>query len=130
MRKTFLVTLLLAVAGCSPSYSGSVGPVEAVPVGGPSAQQLARGHWIQIPLAPIRLCDALAAWDGRDLIVVEHGYPPCRPAAAAYDPVANSWRAIAAPPSFIGHGQAPVSAWGGGQLMLISPATGAENSRS
>jgi hypothetical protein len=125
MRKIFLAALLLAVAGCASSSSGSVGLVRTESVGGPSAQQLAGGRWTQIPLAPIRLCDALALWAGRDLIVVEHGYPPCRPAAAAYDPMANTWRAIAAPPGFIGHGQGPVAGWGGGRLLLVMPMTGA-----
>jgi hypothetical protein len=125
MRKVFLAALLLAVAGCAPRLTGSVGLVKSVPVGGPSARQLAGGRWTRIPLAPIRLCDALALWDGRDLIVVEHGYPPCRPAAAAYDPRANSWRALAAPPGFIGRGQGPVAAWGGGRLLLVMPMTGA-----
>jgi hypothetical protein len=125
MRKIFLAVLLLAVAGCAPSLPGSAGLVRRESAGGPSARQLAGGRWTRIPLAPVRLCDALALWDGRDLVVVEHGFRPCRPAAAAYDPRANTWRALAAPPGFIGRGQGPVAAWGGGRLLLVMPVTGA-----
>jgi hypothetical protein len=118
MRKAILAALLLTMAGCSSSPG-----VTAVPVGGPSAQQLARGRWLRMPPAPVRLCDPRAAWDARDLVVVEPGFPPCPAGAAAYDPRANSWVKIAAPPRLIG--QRPVAAWGGGRLVLVSPDTGA-----
>lgn len=67
-------------------------------------------------------------WDGRDLVVVEPGWPHCRPAAATYSPRTNSWAVIAAPPKLWApsrlFGAAPVAAWGGGRLMLVSPGTG------
>ncbi len=124
MRKTLLALLLLAAAGCSAPPSSSAGSVKAtaLSVGGPSAQQLARGRWVQVPTAPIRLCDARSVWDGRDLVVIEPGFPPCRPAAAAYDPRANAWMPLAAPPRSISAD--PVAAWGGGQLLLVSPVSG------
>jgi hypothetical protein len=75
-----------------------------------------------MPAAPIRLCDPRPVWDGHDLVVVQAGFPPCPPGAAAYDPRANRWTGLAAPPRLIG--QAPVAAWGGGRLVLVSPATG------
>ncbi|MGH3158366.1 MAG: hypothetical protein ACRDNF_17580, partial [Streptosporangiaceae bacterium] len=81
-----------------------------------------------MPPAPIRLCDPRAVWDGRDLIVVEPGFPPCPAGAGAYDPEANRWVKIAPPPRFIG--QQPVTAWGGGRLVLVSPDTGATASWS
>ena len=118
MRKAILAALLLAMAGCSSSPPGS----SAEPVGGPSAQQLAHGRWLRIPAAPIRLCDPRAVWDGRDLVVVEGGFHPCPPGVAAYDPRANRWAGMAAPPWPIGQG--PVAAWGGGRLVLVSPVTG------
>ncbi len=76
-----------------------------------------------MPAAPIRLCGPHAVWDGRDLVVVEPGFPLCPPAAATYNPRTNSWTAIAAPPRLIG--QVPVAAWRGGRLVLVSPDTGA-----
>lgn len=118
MRKTILAALLLTVAGCS---SPPAPPGRSV--GGPSAQQLAHGRWLRMPPAPIRLCDPRAVWDGRALVVVEPGFRPCPAGAAAYDPRANSWAKIAAPPRRIG--QPPVTAWGGGRLMLVWPDTGA-----
>jgi hypothetical protein len=125
VRKTVLAVLLITLAGCSASPSRGVGPWA-----GPSAQQLAHGHWIQIPAAPIALCDPLPVWDGRDLVVVEAGLSWCPRAAAAYNPRANRWTTIAAPPRVISaipsrkFSQEPVAAWGGGQLMLVSPVTG------
>jgi hypothetical protein len=119
MRWAILTAMLLAAAGCSGSPPRSATGV----VAGPSAEQLAHGGWVRVPTPPVRLCDPHVVWDGRDLVVVEPGFRPCRPAAATYDPKANSWLAIAAPPGFAG--QVPVGGWGGGQLVLVSPQTGA-----
>lgn len=118
VRKAILAALLLTVAGCSSPPAAAGRPVE-----GPSAEQLAHGRWLRMPPAPIRLCDPRAVWDGRDLVVVEPGFPPCPAGAAAYDPKANSWVKIGAPPRLIG--LQPVTAWGGGRLVLVSPDTGA-----
>jgi hypothetical protein len=92
-------------------------------VTGPSAQQLAHGRWLRIPRAPIGLCDSLAVWDGRALVVIGPAFPPCSSGAAAYDPRTNSWAKIASPPKLIGLN--PLAAWGGGSLMVVSRRTGA-----
>jgi len=126
MRLMAAAAVLLAVAVCSSPSHWSSRP--AGPAAGPSARQLARGRWLPMPAAPIRLCDPLAAWDGRDLVVVEPGFPPCPAAAAAYDPAANRWALIASPPRLWAgsglFGGEPAAAWEGGRLVLVSPATG------
>ena len=89
---------------------------------GPSAAQLAHGHWVKMAAPPIRLCRPAAFWDGRALVVVETSGVPCHAAAAAYDPVANRWEEVAAPPPAVG--LKPLAASGGGELVLASPRTG------
>jgi hypothetical protein len=91
VRKAILAAVMLTVAGCS-------SPPAVSAVAGPSAQQLAHGRWLKIPAAPVRLCDPLSVWDGRNLVTVEPGWPHCRPGAAAYNPRTNSWATLAAPP--------------------------------
>jgi hypothetical protein len=127
-----LAWLLLAAAGCTAVPPGpgpaATGPGNAIVgrvqvAGGPSAWQIAHGRWVRIPPGPIKACDAAPVWDGRDLVMVEPGFPPCGPAAALYDPVTNRWTRIAAPPKVVG--PAPVIAWGGGQLLLVAWRTGA-----
>ena len=100
-------------------------PVTATarPMEGPSAQQLAHGHWIRIPPVPIGLCDSLARWDGHALVVIEPAFRPCSSGAAAYDPKTNRWAKSAAPPKLIGLN--PLAAWGGGRLIVVSRRTGA-----
>ncbi len=123
MRRWTIPVVLLAVAGCTSSPGTTVPAATAKAVGGPSARRLARGHWSRMPVVPIRLCNPQAIWDGRDLVLIEPGYPPCRPAAAAYDPKTNTWTVIAAPPRAVG--AVPLGAFGGGRLVLVSPITGA-----
>jgi hypothetical protein len=127
-----LAGLLLAAAGCTGGHAdhgtatGGPGADIATTVrvaGGPSAEQLAHGHWVRIPAAPIRVCDAQPVWDGRDLVTVDAGFPPCAPAAALYNPRTGRWARIAAPPKAVG--PTPVIAWGGGRLLLVSRRTGA-----
>jgi hypothetical protein len=121
MRRAILAAVLLAMTGCSSSPT-----VIAVP--GPSALQLARGRWFPVPAAPVRLCHPQSAWDGHNLVVIEPGWPHCAPAAAAYDPRTNRWTALAPPPRLWMPSRfiepAPLAAWGGGRLMLVSPVTG------
>ena len=118
MRTAILAAVLLTVAGCSSPSAATGRPVE-----GPSAQQLAHGRWLRMPTAPMGLCDPRAVWDGRDLVVVELRDRWCPARAAVYDPKGNRWVKIAAPPRVIG--QQPVTAWGGGRLLLVAPDTGA-----
>jgi hypothetical protein len=105
------------------------GTARRAPAGGPSAAQLARGRWVAIAAAPIRLCYPVVAWTGRVLVVVEPGFPPCPPAEVTYDPYANRWKTIARPPA-IWHkggvflGSEPVAAFGGGRFLVVSPSTG------
>jgi len=77
-----------------------------------------------MPAAPFRLCEPVAVWDGRGLVVVEpgvrvNGWCPAR--AAIYDPRTNTWAATAAPPNMIGN---QVGAWGGGRLVLVTARNG------
>jgi len=121
VRKAILALMLLAAAGCTGQAAGSYGTalVGKVPVaGGPTAEQLAHGYWVRIPAAPIRLCDGQPVWDGHEILMVEPGgYPPCQSAAALYNPTANRWKRIAAPPR---GADGPDMAWGGGRLLMVS----------
>jgi hypothetical protein len=89
------------------------------PLNEPTAQQLAHGHWVRIPKAPIKTCDPLTVSDGTGVIVVEYGYPPCNRGAARYNPATNSWSRIATPPVELE--TPPALAWGGGRLVSVSP---------
>ena len=117
---------VLAVAALAGASIGSAAPVTSTvrPAKGPSAEQLAHGHWVAMPAAPFRLCDPVSAWDGHALVVVEPGVRAsgwCPARAAAYDPRKNSWRSISAPPDVVGH---QVGAWGDGRLVLVSARNG------
>ncbi len=111
-----------ALAGRAPAARTSA-PVTAQPLGGPSAQRLAHGHWVSVPAAPVELCNPMAVWDGSALVVFEGPFNKCAPVAAAYDPRSNTWATLAPPPSTVG--VEPAAAWGGGRLVLISNKTGA-----
>lgn len=125
MRKFLIAVVPLALVACTPS----AGTAQILRLGasasvsqGPSAAQLADGRWVKMAAPPIRLCQPEALWDGRALIVIESGLAPCHPAAAAYDPTANRWVTIAAPPA--GVGLNPLAAQGAGRLVLMSLRTG------
>jgi hypothetical protein len=118
--------VVLAVAALTGTFTKSTAPVTGTvrPSRGPSAEQLAHGRWVSMPAAPFRLCVPISVWDGRDLVVIEpgvraNGWCPAR--AATYDPRANSWTAIGAPPDTIGE---QVGAWGGGRLVLVAKGNG------
>jgi hypothetical protein len=118
--------VVLAVAALAGLFTNSDVPVTGTvrPIGGPTAGQLAHGSWVAMPAAPLRLCDPVSAWNGRDLVVVEpgvraNGWCPAR--AAAYNPLQNAWISIAAPHDAIGH---QVGAWGGGRLVLVAERNG------
>jgi hypothetical protein len=113
----------LTVAGHTGAATKQPGaPVTVKPVPGPTAQQLAAGRWVKMPAAPVHLCNPQAVWDGRDLVVFEGPFNKCPAVAATYDPRANTWTKIAPPPASVGTD--PAAAWGGGRLVLVSPATG------
>lgn len=125
MRKYLVAAIPFLFIACTPSAGPTrllhpAAPASVQP--GPSAAQLTRGQWFAMAVPPIRLCQPAAVWDGRALIVVESGGAPCHPAAAAYDPRANRWVGVAAPPRAIGLN--PIFAWGGGRLAVVSPRTG------
>jgi len=129
MRKLLVAAVPLLLIACTPPAARPVGPTrslrQATPGSvppGPSAAQLAHGRWVKMAAPPIRLCRPAALWDGRALIVIESGAAPCHPAAAAYDPAANRWMTVAAPPRATGLN--PLAAWGAGRLVLMSPRTG------
>jgi len=127
-RRLIAVAVVAAIAaagaGLAVAALGGAGalPPAAVtatagPAAGPSAGRLAAGHWVPMPPAPVRLCGPLALWDGRDLMAIQPPARPCPLGAAAYDPRANRWTKIAAPP--IGKGQWAVGAAGGGRVVVV-----------
>jgi len=83
----------------------------------PSAGQLIHGHWVRMPPAPIQMCGPLAVWDGRDLVAIQEPGSSCPLGAAEYDPLANRWTKIAAPPML--KGQRAVDAAGGGRVVVV-----------
>ncbi len=89
----------------------------AEPASGPSADQLARGRWVRMPPAPIQMCDPLVLWDGQELVAVQEPSSPCSLGAAEYDPRANRWTKITAPP--VRKNQSVTGASGGGRVVLV-----------
>jgi hypothetical protein len=125
MKKLLAAAVPLALIGCTHSAGPARLPYPAAPASappGPSAAQLADGRWVTMAAPPIRLCQPAAVWDGHALIVIEGGVAPCHPAAAAYDPTANRWVMVAAPPA--GVGLNPLAAQGAGRLIVMSRRTG------
>jgi hypothetical protein len=106
----------VALTGPSSLPSATV-TATAQPPRGPSARQLAHGHWVRMPPAPLKMCGNLAVWDGRDLVVIQEPADGCPVGAAAYDPRANRWTTIAAPPLLKHHWA--VAAAGDGQVVLV-----------
>lgn len=106
----------LAIAGGSGSRPTPM--IQAPSLAGPTATQLAHGHWIPIPTPPAGFCDPLVIPAGRRLVALNVGYGKCGPVAAIYDAAANTWRRIRSPgPAFYSgtHG-----VWTGGSLVLVS----------
>jgi hypothetical protein len=91
--------------------------VDTEPAAGPTAWQLALGHWVPMPPAPLKMCGPLVLWDGRELVAIQEPVDPCLLGAAAYDPRANRWTTIAAPPIF--KHQWVVGASGGGRVLVV-----------
>lgn len=108
-----LIVTLTGAAGRPPTTVTAA----AKPAQGPSAWQLAHGRWVRIPPAPLMYCGILTVWDGRDLVVIRRPYRGCPPGATEYNPRANRWTTIAAPPMV--EGQSAVAASGGGQVLLV-----------
>src|SRR5215470_10037478 len=111
------ISLVAATLGGTPGRPPATVPATAEPAAGPSAGQLAHGHWVRMPPAPLKMCGNLALWDGRGLLVIQEPADACPPGAAEYDPRANRWTAIAAPP-ILKH-QWAVAASGGGRVVLV-----------
>jgi hypothetical protein len=109
-----LVTVALAGA---PGLPTAMVGATAKPAQGPSAWQLAHGRWVRMPSAPLKMCDDLEVWDGRDLVVIQQPSGGCPLGAAEYDPRANRWATIPAPP--LQKHQWGVAAAGGGQVLLV-----------
>lgn len=109
-----VVTVALAGA---PGLPAATVRATAQPAQGPSAGQLAHGRWVRMPPAPLKMCGDLSVWDGRDLVVIQEPSGGCPLGAAEYDPRANRWTTITAPP-LLKH-QWGVAAAGGGQVLLV-----------
>lgn len=131
-RRGSIVGIALAVAAVITAGSivvtdntGSTHDKFAVeqPVVQPTARQLANGHWVRIPKAPVELCDPLTVSDGTGVIVVEDGLNQrCPRAAERYDAASDSWSTMAAP--LQGTGGPPTLAWGGNQLVSVNTTGG------
>src|SRR5262245_61942541 len=111
------ISLVTATLTGPPGRAPAPVRATAKPAPGPSAWQLAHGHWVRMPPAPLKMCGNLAQWDGRDLVVIQEPSGGCPLGAAEYDPRANRWTTIA-PPPMLKH-QWAVAASGGGQLVLV-----------
>jgi hypothetical protein len=120
-----IAVAVTVIAGLSALVSAAVRGRSAEPAvaSGPTAKQLAAGHWQHIPAAPMTACDQTASWDGTELVVVDtHFGRGCRAQAAVYSPASNAWTSITSPPQSAGRN--PVSAWDGTRLLLASSVTG------
>jgi hypothetical protein len=106
----------VALAG-GPGLPPAAVRATAQPAQGPSAWQLAHGRWVPMPPAPLKMCGNLAVGDGRDLVVIQEPSGGCPLGAAEYDPRANRWTTITAPP--LQKHQWAVAAYGGGQVLLV-----------
>jgi hypothetical protein len=111
------ISLATATLGGAPGHPPATVTATAEPTAGPSADQLAHGHWVRLPPAPLKMCGNLALWDGRGLLVIQEPADACPLGAAEYDPRANRWTKIAAPP-IVKHEWA-VAASGGGRVVLV-----------
>jgi hypothetical protein len=111
------VGLVTATLTGAPGRRPTLAKASAEPAAGPTAWQLAHGRWLRMPPSPLKMCGNLAAWDGRELVVIQEPADGCPVGAAAYDPRANRWTTIAAPP-LLKH-QWAVAASGGGQVLLV-----------
>ena len=88
-------------------------------------------HFARSPLAPSQ--GPLGAWTGHQLVVVVSGfspdgkpYPARLARAAAYDPAADTWRRLAAPPAAdLRYGG--TAAWDGRELLVLGKGSGRSN---
>jgi hypothetical protein len=80
----------------------------------------AHDTWTTVPSSPFRVGDAVGAWTGTEVIVVSGERDDV--VAAAYDPGANSWRTLAAPP--LGNGASALNhaVWTGTELVVVGIA--------
>lgn len=76
--------------------------------------------WTKVPDSPFSSGDAIGAWTGREVIVVSGGGRAV--VAAAYDPEANSWRRLAAPPLANGASAMNHALWTGSELVVVGVA--------
>lgn len=81
----------------------------------------AHDTWTKVPRSPFAAGDAVGAWTGREAIVVSGERENV--VAAAYDPAANSWRTLAAPPLANGASALNHAVWTGTELVVVGIAT-------
>jgi len=100
-----------------------------------SAYDPATNTWRTIARAPLAPSQgALGAWTGHELLLVVNGinpasgkpYPASFARAAAYDPDADRWHRIAAPPE-TGLWDGSGAAWDGQKLVVVGAATDARS---
>ena len=88
----------------------------------PEARRRLDGRWSPIDAAPIAGTDPVAAWTGRELVVVT----PDR--VAAYKPLEDRWDRLLDPPTRVRPGSDAASVWTGTDLLLwgteADPAAG------
>lgn len=87
------------------------GPISTNGLAGVTAPELAHGTWTNIPAAPVKLCGQTSVvWTGSVVVTITgEDTVTCASGAAAYDPKANRWHRLDAPPPGIN-----------GQLVLVS----------
>ncbi len=111
------------------SVASGAAPRAGVPVTGPSAAQLALGHWSLLARSPLGgRVNGTVVWTGRQLIEAG-GETPGRfgdgvggtpgTVAAAFDPQTRSWRTIAALPNASVAVNA-LAVWAGTRLFLLA----------
>lgn len=114
---TAIPMLLVACTSSAGSAPVSRRAAAATVPAGPSAAQLADGHWVRMAAPPIPVCGyATGLWDGTALVILNSGAPPCHSSAEAYDPATGRWSRLPTPPRATG--QYPLAAWGDGRLVL------------
>jgi hypothetical protein len=130
-----VVLVALALAGHSPA-TRSPQPAKTPPGVGPSAERLAHGRWqVMAPVAEFGGSTAQpgpghddwdpspgAVWDGSGLVFLGPKAPTGALEAISYDPRANRWQTLPAPPAAVGPSPFPVAA--DGRLVLVSIDTG------
>ncbi len=124
------IAVAVALGRATAPYVASPRPAKPIaPVASVTAAQLARGHWSQLPAAPIDgRTGASVAWTGTELLVWGGQSPQSQVAradGAAYNPRTQRWRMLPAAPLSPRFEQA--SAWDGTEMLIWGGYDGQPN---